>query len=248
MPAPSDLPEWALDASFASDGDAWAGDANKSSPGAGRIAEGFEPTSLPAEWLNWILNNHGSWAAWLEAERVRLSAYAGNFGPNLPAVTAWSRLLPASWGRPAVPASWTQDTDGSVTSAVNAAVFVFDLTPILHRGAQITAVRVLVDPGTPEATSANRMLVSLSRTTLGASFATIDVAVSTGLLYTNFPGSTGDPQWVTIDLTGSPLDVDGGEPAVSALWHLTVRHGLNVGTDRIRAISVDLQGTRISNE
>lgn len=77
MPAPTDSPLFATASTFTADGDTWGSSPNRVDPGAGRIAEGFEPTRLPAEWLNWILHTHGSWSAWLEAERARIAGYVG---------------------------------------------------------------------------------------------------------------------------------------------------------------------------
>lgn len=66
MPAPAAIATIATDATFAADGDPWSGDATKVDPGAGRIAEGFEPDLLPAPWLNFVLNAITAWINYLK--------------------------------------------------------------------------------------------------------------------------------------------------------------------------------------
>lgn len=67
MSAPSDLPDWATDPNFPAGTDPWSGQPNKVMPSGGRIAEGFDPLERPpAEWFNWILNNHGAWIDFLK--------------------------------------------------------------------------------------------------------------------------------------------------------------------------------------
>lgn len=59
---PTVAPDFATDADHPAGVDDWSGKANKVQPSAGRIGSGFTPgEKLPTEWLNWILNNHGSW-------------------------------------------------------------------------------------------------------------------------------------------------------------------------------------------
>ena len=66
MPAPTDSPEFATDAAYASDGDAWSGTPPRVDPGVAIREEGFEPGILPAEWLNHVLGVHGDWITYLD--------------------------------------------------------------------------------------------------------------------------------------------------------------------------------------
>jgi len=46
----------------------WATSGSKLDPGAGRKATGFLPgETLPAQWLNWLLNNVGQWLTWINS-------------------------------------------------------------------------------------------------------------------------------------------------------------------------------------
>ncbi len=77
MPAPTDLPDFATDATFAADGDSWSGDPTRVDPGAARLEEGFEPDLLPAPWLNHILGVHGDWINWLGVEERSVQTWHG---------------------------------------------------------------------------------------------------------------------------------------------------------------------------
>jgi len=58
MPRPSALPDWATSTNYAAG--TYAGSANKVAPP--NLAEGFNGGyGLPAEHLNYVLNNHGAW-------------------------------------------------------------------------------------------------------------------------------------------------------------------------------------------
>jgi hypothetical protein len=124
MPAPSDSPEFATAATFTVDGDTWGGDATTADPGAPRRAEGFEPTTLPVEWINWILNNHGAWLAWLGETDVARTMRAWAFGSG----TNWTR------------------SGQRYTSSANAATLQIPI-PALPPGASIVGITVWVDPG-----------------------------------------------------------------------------------------------------
>jgi len=74
MAAPAVAPTFATDANYPADGDPWASDPTKVDPGSSRRAEGFEPDVLPAEWLNYMLNNHGAWLSYLAGLRGGVTA------------------------------------------------------------------------------------------------------------------------------------------------------------------------------
>lgn len=88
MPPPVISPRFATDTNFAADGDSWSGAATKLDPGAGRRAEGYEPDTLPAEWINFMTNLHGEWIKYLDdellgsaARTIRLSPFVGESLP-----------------------------------------------------------------------------------------------------------------------------------------------------------------------
>ncbi len=57
MPLPNPIPTWSTNATFVSPGDPWDGDPTKVDPGAGKRAEGWEPSEAPpAEFLNFWKN------------------------------------------------------------------------------------------------------------------------------------------------------------------------------------------------
>lgn len=60
MSRPTDDPQWATNTNYGAG--SYSGNANKSRPSAGVIAEGFDPgAGIPAEWLNYWFSNHGLW-------------------------------------------------------------------------------------------------------------------------------------------------------------------------------------------
>lgn len=66
MSRPTDLPDFATGTNYAAG--PYAGHPNKAKPSAGVIAEGFDPQApMPAEWLNWYLNNHAAWIDCIDA-------------------------------------------------------------------------------------------------------------------------------------------------------------------------------------
>lgn len=66
MTRPQTAPDWATNANYGAG--PYPGFANKQQPSAGKIAEGFDPADyLPAEWLNWIFNNHAAWITYLDS-------------------------------------------------------------------------------------------------------------------------------------------------------------------------------------
>lgn len=76
MSAPTVSPVWATNTNYSAG--TYAGQTNKSAPPAGNVAEGFNAGyGLPAEWLNYMLNNHGSWLTWLN--QAALSSSRSSF-------------------------------------------------------------------------------------------------------------------------------------------------------------------------
>ena len=141
-------PRFATDAAFDMDGETWEGDANKVDPGAPRVAEGFEPTTLPAEWLNWQLNLLGSWVHYLGAEDtarvLRMSAWRAWGGANsTSAAPTWIAQVFSTGG-----------TEGHhLATGANFAALHLALSDIIPDGSTITKVRCLMKPG---ATAASR--------------------------------------------------------------------------------------------
>jgi hypothetical protein len=61
-PRPGTNPAWATNTNFGAGGNPWNGQPNKAFPASGVVGEGFDPQAgMPAEWLNALINNHGSW-------------------------------------------------------------------------------------------------------------------------------------------------------------------------------------------
>ncbi len=75
---PTFPPDWATDTDFPAGANPWNGQPNKVQPGAGpgtgTVTEGFDPAAaLPAETLNYMLNNHGAWISYLSNCCARVS-------------------------------------------------------------------------------------------------------------------------------------------------------------------------------
>lgn len=159
MAAPAD-PRFATDTLFAADGDTWSGDPTKADPGSARRLEGFEPTTLPAEWLNWQLNLLGAWAFYIgesAARTIRLSPW---------------RAFPAANSISAAP-TWilkvisTPLTEGqNLATGANYARLVLPLSDILPDGSVVSWVRAAVKPGAARATPADRVLLHRIRHTV----------------------------------------------------------------------------------
>ncbi len=65
MTRPSVLADWATATNYSAG--TYSGQTNKSAPPPGNVAEGFNAGyGLPIEWLNYMLNNHGSWINYLD--------------------------------------------------------------------------------------------------------------------------------------------------------------------------------------
>ena len=134
MPAPTDSPLFATDATYAADGgDAWDGTATRADPGAAIRAEGFEPEELPAEWLNHVLGVHGDWIEHItndtESEILTLAGFRG---------------------APDVGADWFVDSNGWAQGAAGAKrYFAFDRIP---DGSTITRVVATLGAHTGTAT------------------------------------------------------------------------------------------------
>jgi hypothetical protein len=65
MSRPTDDPQWATNTNYGFG--PYPGQPNKARPASGVIAEGFDPgVGVPAEWLNYLANNHGSYLKYLD--------------------------------------------------------------------------------------------------------------------------------------------------------------------------------------
>lgn len=197
MPRPADSPLFATDATYTMDGDAWEGDPVRVDPGPGRLAEGYEPDTLPAEWLNYQLGLLGDYCDFF-------NDYCADEGVLLPASQQVVRYLTPPVFQPTAPANWS--TDGSFwQSGADAALIHCDLTHRLNKNGSIARVRVLVDPGAARSGAA-RAAISLFRVNYGVSFASPALTFTTE--GTAQQASSGHAlQWITIDLTGAPEDV-----------------------------------------
>lgn len=157
MPAPAVSPEFATDATFAAGADPWSGDANKVDPSAPVRAEGFEPTILPAQWLNYMINNHGAWLKWLNdevlasgARTLRIGAFSGDGGDATGAAPAFKYEVFSTGG-----------TQGfHLVSASNFAARHLPISDLIPDGADLTGLRVFVSPGAARGPG-DRMLLSV---------------------------------------------------------------------------------------
>lgn len=68
MARPTDDPAiWSSDVNFPAGADSWNATPTKVDPGAAQVAAGHEPEDMPpAQWLNWLLNNHGQWLEYVK--------------------------------------------------------------------------------------------------------------------------------------------------------------------------------------
>jgi hypothetical protein len=132
MAAPATSPLFATDATYTLDGDTWSGDPTKVNPGVGRLAEGYEPDLLPAEWLNFQLGLIGDWLAWgLGGGRSvsKLVSGAEIRGQNTLAGDLYSE--------------WTaSDSIAAGATLIDAAVATIPISAYLEPGATITQIVV----------------------------------------------------------------------------------------------------------
>lgn len=81
MSRPTDSPDWATDVNYPSGVDPWNDQPNKVQPASGIIQEGFVPQNyLAAEYLNYLINNHGRWIDYLDSSANRLIFGSGSDG------------------------------------------------------------------------------------------------------------------------------------------------------------------------
>ena len=176
MPAPSTSPLFATDATFTADGDSWSGDPTKVDFGATRRAEGFEPDTLPAEWLNFQIGLIGDWINWHEAELLASGSRTIRWSP-------WAAFPTNSTGTaPAVKSQVFSSggTEGlNLVSAINTGQLILPLSDLLPDGVEVLTVSALVKPGAARA-GANKMLLTdhlhiVSFSGLTSSFSTTNV-------------------------------------------------------------------------
>lgn len=178
------------------------------------------------------------------ANRTRfLRNYCTDSGVNLPAAVQTTRYLSHDSARLWVPTQWTPGQT-ELLSEANQAGLAFDLTPHLPRNASIVRVRTLVDPGAARTGTTNRMLTELRGMTFGASFGAPAITEPVALQQA-FDDTTGNLQWVTIDLSASPQLV-----SAAVVWRLFVRAGNDAGTnkDRVHGALVEFSCQTIRND
>jgi len=225
MAEPTSDPTFATDALYATDGDSWQTTAPRVDPGAPRLAEGFEPDTLPAQWLNWILGVHGDHIQYLD------DVVAG-----LDEITTVSRTIVISGTDFQLAGTsgqdWSDLQAGTAWSLQNSALATLDLRKYIRHGAVITSIKALVDPGAARA-GANRMHLRLQRRTptFGgtptAPAAADDVAAT-------YDDTTAALQ--TIDATGLSITMDSTIERI-----LTVGGGNDAGTNNDQLHAVEIQ-------
>ena len=159
MAKPTEIVTWATDATYTVDGDAWGGDATKVDPGATRRAEGIEPDTFPAEWLNYHLNALGLTAAYFHGVLEE--------SDSIPAATK-TLVLSADQLQPdrvGGADNWRATGQaGLISNGTNAPNWVsLSLATILPPGSIITRVRAKVTPGATRATQTDRMSIEVRR-------------------------------------------------------------------------------------
>lgn len=71
MSRPTDDPQFATNATYTAG--PYSGNTNKARPSAGNISCGFTPAAgVPAEWMNYLWNNHGQWISYFNTLAVPL--------------------------------------------------------------------------------------------------------------------------------------------------------------------------------
>jgi hypothetical protein len=197
MPAPATLPDFATDATYAADGDAWSGDATKVDPGAPIRAEGFEPGTLEAERV---------------AIRVIVDAQAGLKVIQIAAIEFN--------GHP----EWTAGSAGEYWSSAAASKKLWiDLNKILPHGTSISRVRALINPASNVNAAGSRMEMRILRS--ARNFGTPAVPTGTVLVTRTGGGGavtvgtmeddgTGAIQVLDTAALGSPIAIDRGAHSI----------------------------------
>lgn len=149
MAKPTSDPTWATDAAYASDGDAWGGDANKVDPGAPRRAEGVEPDVFPAEWLNYHLNALGEHTEYLHA------IVEADGSESIPAVTRTvivhpfeGRLIPLGATGLVSASAGIVGTGYNLELSDTDLIWVLPLNRFVPFGAIVTQIDMMIEPGT----------------------------------------------------------------------------------------------------
>lgn len=232
MPAPSDDPDFATDATYAADGDAWSGNPVRVDPGAPIRAEGFEPGILPAEWLNHVLGVHGDWINWLETERDRLHDYTrqdlGAAGRSI--YVAATQGAPAySGGSP----TWHSGSGGYMESLVQPGQIVWGLAAgaPLPLDCVVTGVRAFVQPGAARG-AGSRMLLQVYR----------QAASGLGLTSVGSVEDDGATGVQTLSVTGLNIPLGSDASGVYGYTNLAAQvflsSGTGAGTDKVFLLEV----------
>lgn len=117
MSRPTDDPGFATSSTYSAG--PYSGNANKATPSAGVLSEGFNPgAGIPAEWLNERLNNHGRWIKNIGANFELYDDFMGSSVSNL-----WTTAGTVSIGPPISGANGTGILGqlGSGTSSITSA-------------------------------------------------------------------------------------------------------------------------------
>ena len=239
MAAPGIDPRFATDATYTVDGDDWGGAATKIAPGAGRTAEGFEPDSLPAEWLNYLLNLFGAWLYWIAG---RLGGLTGSGEWTYEAVRNRTQVVPLLSGiSDDVSTNWGITGGISTRQWVSGATgkpLMFPLDPLLRTGQVITNFDVILDPGAARS-GTDRMSVGLYYVVQPWAAPTTAPVAPTLVGSLAYDDTTGNKQLVSLAVTHT---VD----KVHNEYFLVVTSGATAGTDRVYgvAMAVDDPGPR----
>jgi hypothetical protein len=158
MPAPAVSPEFATDATFAAGSEDWSGEPNKVDPSAPVRAEGFIPDLLPAEHLNFMINNHGAWLRWLDDQLLASASRTIRFSP-------WTGYGAGTASPGTAPAFRSQVFSSGLTegfnlvSNVDRAQWFLPLSDLLPDGSEVLTVTALVLPGAAR-TGANKIILT----------------------------------------------------------------------------------------
>lgn len=226
MPVPATSPVFATDATYGTDGDAWDGDANKVDPGAPIRAEGLEPGTVPAEWLNFLFNLWGAWLLWI-VERLGGLTGTGEWSYETAKVReTWidareivsgrNKLDAGVYGAISMDDGWRpyELTTAGPPDTVSATGWVSTSSPGLYghvplhlpSGSTLSAVSFYFEKGTSQAVAADQIQVAVVRRAISVASLALDPPAAETVVASNSAGSGTGQAGVTLSSIGEVID------------------------------------------